>query len=203
MLQLASELVKLKSNRLKGVRLILVALEVPRRRDGGPVGEVVAAPLEPSSPPADLRDETIPVPGRDVAPVITVPLTGLGPDGRARTIDGPPGPVKVLNGSTSVVVHNYAFSRPKLSIPLGASIKWRFPDTVSHDVTLANGPLGFASLFSRAGRTYTQRFQRPGKYRLFCSLHPVVMHEVVDVRPSGAAKAGNSGPAVGTATVHW
>src|SRR5207244_2429012 len=49
-LQPASELVKLKSNRLKGVRLILVALEVPRRRDGAPVGEVVAAPLEPSSP---------------------------------------------------------------------------------------------------------------------------------------------------------
>src|SRR5207249_9649030 len=56
-LQPASELVKLKSNRLKGVRLILVALEVPRRRDGGPVGEVVATPLEPSSPPSDPRGE--------------------------------------------------------------------------------------------------------------------------------------------------
>jgi plastocyanin len=153
--------------------------------------------------PADLKNETIPVPGRDVAPVITVPLTGLGPDGRARTIDGPPGPVKVLNGSTGVLVHNFAFSRPKLSIPLGASITWRFPDSTSHDVTLANGPFGFSSLFSRAGRTYTQRFQRPGKYRLFCSLHPVVMHEVVDVRGAGAARAGRSGPPAGAALVHW
>ena len=40
--------------------------------------------------PADLKNETIPVAGRGVAPVITVPLTGLGPDGRAHTIDGPP-----------------------------------------------------------------------------------------------------------------
>ena len=127
----------------------------------------------------------------------------LGPDGRAHTIDGPPGPVKVLKGSTNVLVHNYAFSKPKLSIPLGARITWRFPDSVSHDVTLANGPLGFSSLFSRAGRTYTQNFRRPGKYRLFCSLHPVVMHEVVDVRVSGTARARSSGPPAGAAIVHW
>jgi hypothetical protein len=23
---------------------------------------------------------------------------------------------------------------------------------------------------------------RPGRYKLFCTLHPIVMHEVVDVR---------------------
>jgi plastocyanin len=153
--------------------------------------------------PADLKNETISAPGRDIAPVITVPLTGIGPDGRARTIDGPPGPETVLGGSASVLVHNYAFSRPKLSIPLGARITWRFPDTTSHDVTLANGPLGFSSLFSRAGRTYTQRFSRPGKYRLFCSLHPVVMHEVVDVRASGKARASGAGLTAGAALVHW
>jgi plastocyanin len=116
-----------------------------------------------------------------------VPLTGIGPDGRARTISGPPGPTKKLYGNTSVLVHNYAYSKPKLSIPVGARIKWRFPDPVSHDVTLANGPLGFASLFSRAGRTYAYRFRRPGTYKLFCSLHPVVMHEVVKVRPVQAS----------------
>jgi plastocyanin len=154
--------------------------------------------------PADLKNEAIGVPGRDVAPVVKVPLTGLGPDGRARTIDGPAGPTKVLKGSTKVLVHNFSFSVPKLSIPLGAKITWRFPDTTSHDVTLANGPLGFSSLFSRAGRTYTQRFSRPGKYRLFCSLHPVVMHEVVDVRGSARkAHEGGASVAAGVALVHW
>jgi plastocyanin len=161
--------------------------------------------------PSDLTNANIKVAGRDAPPVITVPLTGIGADGRAHTIDGPPGPVKVLSGGTNVLVHNYAFSKPKLSIPLGASITWRFPDTVSHDVTLANGPFGFASLFSRAGRTYTQQFQRPGRYKLFCSLHPVVMHEVVDVRApaAGAAAAraaGRSGAGGGSpnpAPVHW
>jgi plastocyanin len=137
--------------------------------------------------PSDMTNANLDVPGRGTAPVVTVPLTRIGPNGRAQTINGLPGPTKVLYGGTNVLVHNYAFSKPKLSIPVGASIKWRFPDPISHDVTLANGPLGFASLFSRAGRTYTYRFRQPGTYKLFCSLHPVVMHEVVKVRPVQAA----------------
>jgi plastocyanin len=159
--------------------------------------------------PDDLTNENIAVPGTGVAPVVTVPLTGIGADGKAETIDGPPGKTKVLNGSTNVLVHDFQYSDPKLSIPEGASITWRFPDTTSHDVTLANGPYGFSSPFSRIGRTYTQRFTRPGTYRLFCSLHPVVMHELVDVRDPAAAPAkkgpatGSSGPRGSAAQVHW
>jgi plastocyanin len=107
-----------------------------------------------------------------------------------------------------VLVHDYSYSQPNLSIPQGASITWRFPDTTSHDVTLANGPYGFSSPFSRVGRTYTQRFSRPGRYQLFCSLHPVVMHEVVDVRaPDGSATpapaARRSGASPGPTQIHW
>ena len=102
-----------------------------------------------------------------------------------------PGKFKVLRGNGRVRVHDFAYSVPKLSIPQGASITWKFPDTTSHDVTLANGPMGFSSPFSRIGRTYTQKFTRPGRYNLFCSLHPVVMHEVVNVRERG----GSSGSA--------
>jgi plastocyanin len=145
--------------------------------------------------PSDLTNDNITVPGRTDAPVVRVPLTGIGADGKAHTIDGPPGSTKVKAGDANVLVHDYQFSVPKLSIPLGASITWRFPDTTSHDVTLANGPFGFSSPFSRAGRKYTQQFSRAGTYQLFCSLHPVVMHEVVDVRPSGAQRAVAPAPA--------
>jgi plastocyanin len=155
--------------------------------------------------PADLTNENIDVPGRLEAPVVRVPLTGIGPDGRAQTVDGPPGRTKVFGGDAKVRVHDFQYSVPKLSIPLGARITWRFPDTTSHDVTLANGPFGFSSPFSRAGRKYTQRFVRAGKYRLFCSLHPVVMHEVVDVRAGGASSARQGASARGRdgAPFHW
>jgi plastocyanin len=133
--------------------------------------------------PSDLTNANISVPGRTVAPVITVPLTGIGPDGKAHEIDRPPGRTAVTQGNTLVRVQNYAYSRPNLSIPLGATVTWRFADPIEHDVTLANGPFGFSSAFQHSGTTYKQKFVRPGRYKLFCTLHPVVMHEVVDVRP--------------------
>jgi plastocyanin len=151
--------------------------------------------------PSDLTNRNIDVPGRTKAPVIRVPLTAIGADGKAHPIESVPGRVKVKPGDAKVLVHDFQFSEPKLSIPLGAKITWRFPDTTSHDVTLANGPVGFSSPFSRAGRKYTQRFTQAGKYRLFCSLHPVVMHEVVDVRPPG--KTSSRAQASGAAPFHW
>ena len=51
-----------------------------------------------------------------------------------------------------------------------------------HDVTLANGPVGFASRWSLRGATFSRRFTKPGTYRLFCSLHPIAMTQVIDVR---------------------
>jgi hypothetical protein len=76
---------------------------------------------------------------------------------------------------------------------------------------MASGPFGFSSPFSRIGRTYTQQFERQGTYKLFCSLHPVLMHEVVDVRDpaAGAAPAkaarrtGAGGTSAGQPVIHW
>ncbi|HKG36820.1 MAG TPA: plastocyanin/azurin family copper-binding protein, partial [Solirubrobacterales bacterium] len=48
---------------------------------------------------------------------------------------------------------------------------------------LANGPLGIGTDNLDAGRTFTQRFERPGTYRFFCALHPVQMQERVVVAP--------------------
>ena len=61
-------------------------------------------------------------------------------------------------------------------------MRWQFRDLGLHDVTLASGPVGFASRWMRRGESYARRFDVPGTYRLFCSLHPVAMNQVVDVR---------------------
>ena len=50
-----------------------------------------------------------------------------------------------------------------------------------HDVTLATGPVGFASPDLTHG-SFSFRFTRPGTYRLFCSLHPSRMTQVIRVR---------------------
>jgi plastocyanin len=58
---------------------------------------------------------------------------------------------------------------------------WRFRGSVDHDVTLASGPVGFASPSMQRG-SFSYRFTKPGTYRLFCSLHPARMTEIVTVR---------------------
>jgi plastocyanin len=132
--------------------------------------------------PDDIRYSGIDGPGRWSPPRIRVPLWRLDRRGRPRRVERLGGRRYRSRGDATVDVSNFAFSKPTLSVPLGASVLWRFHDRVRHTVTLANGPLGLGSLFLRRGQTFKQRFTRPGVHRLFCSLHPVTMREIVRVR---------------------
>jgi plastocyanin len=67
-------------------------------------------------------------------------------------------------------------------VPRGTTLRWRFPGSEPHNVTLASGPAGFASLNLANGASFKERLKKPGVYRLFCSLHPVQMQQVVTVR---------------------
>src|SRR4051795_2423099 len=127
---------------------VMAVMHVYMARDSG-----VSHACDPL--PSDLTNDNIDVPGRVSAPVVRVPLTAIGADGKAHTIKGLPGRSKVKRGDAKVRVHDFQYSVPKLSIPLGSKITWRFPDTTSHDVTLANGPLGFSSPFSPPRRAHT------------------------------------------------
>lgn len=134
--------------------------------------------------PGDVRNRLPSTPGRRVAPAVTVPLTGLDFRGRARTILRPPGPHVQAGRQATVDVWGRSYSVRNLSIGLGGQVRWRFRARRGyHDVTLANGPVGFASRWSQRGQVYERRFDEPGTYRLFCSLHPIDMTQVVTVRP--------------------
>jgi plastocyanin len=138
---------------------------------------------ERCGPPPDDATNTLPaVLGRSDPPDWRVPLTGLDGSGRARTISAPPGRPVRSDGDTTVDVTGFRFDRPRLSVPAGATVRWRFDDPVLHNVTVANGPSGFASFSLGDGRSFAQRLTRRGTYRLFCSLHPVEMQQVVTVR---------------------
>jgi plastocyanin len=133
--------------------------------------------------PGDLLNWLPVTPGRTVAPAVTVPLTGLDFRGRARTILRPPGPVVRAGRRATVNVGRRTYGVRNLSIALGGRVRWRFRARNGfHDVTLANGPVGFSSRWKVRGQTYGRRFNVPGTYRLFCSLHPIDMTQVVEVR---------------------
>lgn len=132
--------------------------------------------------PRDVQNALPSVPGRTEPPAVSVPLTGLDAAGRAISIDRPAGPIATGGRRVDLRVDDLAYRVRNLSVPLDATVRWHFHGSSYHDVTLANGPIGFASRWSLRGDTFSRRFTKPGTYRLFCSLHPIAMTQVIDVR---------------------
>jgi hypothetical protein len=91
----------------------------------------------------------------------------------------PRGPLRHVR---STWVGDYIFGAQRVTIPRGTVFTWRFIGEVAHDVTVASGPVGFGSPSLSGGKTFSFHFTRPGTYRLFCSLHPALMTEVIQVR---------------------
>jgi plastocyanin len=81
----------------------------------------------------------------------------------------------------STDVGDFAFVNGRVEIARGTRFTWRFIGPSEHDVTLASGPVGFSSPSVRRAR-WSRRFDRRGVYRLYCSLHPVSMTQIVRVR---------------------
>jgi plastocyanin len=154
---------------------------------GMPAGGLCAA-LPSDAREALLRADSIAeaplgVPGRRVSPRVTVPLNALAPDGAIGAIPWPRGRTTPLASGASVAIRRDRFQYRKVSLPVGASLTWRFQDPGLHNVVLANGPLsvGAPAAVYRSPRSYTTRFPRPGRYQLFCQFHPLTMHEQVIV----------------------
>jgi len=121
--------------------------------------------------PGDIQTRASTAPGRPDPPHFVVPLARP-PLGKWRT----------LRTGATIRVDDAGFARQKVRLPKGAKLRWRFAGSGLHNVTLANGPRGFASPNLDQDRTFSYRFKVPGTYKLFCTLHPTSMVEVVKVR---------------------
>jgi plastocyanin len=119
--------------------------------------------------------------GRDDPPAVRLTLAQWRGDGKARLIKQPAGAFTRLDGDGRVLVDNFAFNPALVSIPRGATLSWRFRDRYIHDATVVRGPRGFATATVR-NKTQRYRFTVPGEYKLYCSIHPVLMSQVVKVR---------------------
>lgn len=149
------------------------------------LGESRASPCGPL--PRDVREDRLAFRGRPGVvdpPPVTQQLSRRQSDGSAVPIATLPGPLAWFTHDATITERDYAFSPRHISVPAGATVLWRFRDPDEHDVTWANGPRGFASRYLRRGRSYSHRFTVPGTYQAFCSLHPVDMSLVIDVRPT-------------------
>ena len=167
--------------RVMGISVIYVAPDPTVTSPCGPV-------------PGDVTTLASNQPGRPGPVSFRVPLTGLNAAGQAVEIKAPPGKLKKLKlkkkkKARTIKVEAFYFSKPNVQIRRGKRLRWIFNGGL-HNVTLANGPEGFASPNLDSGRPYDIRFTRPGTYRFFCSLHPVSMTERVVVKKKGKKRKG-------------
>jgi plastocyanin len=140
--------------------------------------------------PDDVVESSEPPPGRADPVPFEIPLVAEDPDAENGYVEirRPPGKTKKLSSGAKIEIDAASFEHPNVRIHQGDRLTWKFTNDRSnlHNVTLANGPraIGSPNLSSYAGkpRTYERRFGEPGKYRLFCALHPTLMHERVVVK---------------------
>jgi plastocyanin len=124
--------------------------------------------------------------GRTKPPLLDLPLVAPGRGAQARAIDRPPGRTLALDDGDTVRIGDLFFEPANSTIEQGSSLRWRFGPRTLHNVTLVDGPKGFASPNLSEGRSSAHRFDRPGTYKLQCTLHPAYMSATVRVSPRAA-----------------
>jgi plastocyanin len=174
---------------VRGERLVLAADydgQLPHMRVMGIDHLYIARDSRPGPTcaprPRDARELGPAWTGRRLPPRVSLTLATLGGDGRAHPIARPPGGQVAFGALADVTERAESFGPANVSIPVGGRVRWRFEDPDQHDVTLSSGPVGFAGPWSRRGDVYERRFDVPGTYRVYCSLHPATMSQVVVVR---------------------
>lgn len=145
------------------------------------VAEGGDVPAGCAPPPKEGRTLGADFAGRDDPPRVRLTLARWDGRGKAEVIERPAGSFARKDGDARVMVDEFRFKPDLLSVPRGATVRWAFRDRYLHDATVVRGPRGFATPTVRR-RDARYRFKVPGEYKLYCSIHPVLMSQVVRVR---------------------
>ena len=78
---------------------------------------------------------------------------------------------------TEVAIANFAYAPETITVARGETVTWTNEDPADHTVTDEGGL--FASETLGGGDTFRARFDRPGRHRYVCALHPAMRGTVV------------------------
>ena len=75
---------------------------------------------------------------------------------------------KKASGGAKVTITNNKFEPKTVTIKAGSEVTWENKEG-SHTVSADDG--SWASSALTAGKTYSQKFDKPGKYQYYCAFH--------------------------------
>jgi plastocyanin len=79
-------------------------------------------------------------------------------------------PAEPPAANNRVMIKDFMFSPMQLTTKVGVDVTWVNEDDEPHTVVSGSGLFRSAALDT--GKEYTFRFDKPGTYLVFCSMHP-------------------------------
>ena len=136
--------------------------------------------------PSDAHiQRAAPRPGRSIAPRVRVPINAVGPTGIASPIAAPPGQPVLMPGGGPLDIADFSFEPTNVVVRPGAVLRWTVWGPTLHNVTLANGPQGFASANLSDGRSFAARLSL-GEAHDFGAGNVAKFAEIVDQKTQAA-----------------
>lgn len=81
------------------------------------------------------------------------------------------------SAESEVKIDNFSFSPADLTVAPGTTVKWINRDDIPHTV-VSTAP-AFKSKVLDTDEGFSYKFEKPGKYSYFCSIHPKMTATVI------------------------
>ena len=79
----------------------------------------------------------------------------------------------------AVTIEDFAFGPATLTVPRGTTVRWTNKDDEPHTVASADDPKLFKSSALDTGDSFAFTFDRAGRFKYFCTIHPHMQGTVV------------------------
>jgi plastocyanin len=90
-----------------------------------------------------------------------------------------PGEPQSAEVMKQIVIDNFTFDPPMLTIPVGTKVTWVNHDDVPHTATSTAKPKRFESGTLDTDEKFSHVFTVPGTYEYFCAVHPKMTGRII------------------------
>jgi amicyanin len=104
---------------------------------------------------------------------------GAGADDRKVDATAPTTPTAEATAAIRVVIDNFTFDPPQLTVPVGTKVTWTNRDDVPHTVTSSTRPRFLDSPTLDTDAAFSQVFMAPGTYDYYCTVHPKMTGQII------------------------
>jgi plastocyanin len=101
------------------------------------------------------------------------------PGGAASAVSSKSGEPRPAEITKQIVIDNFTFDPPTLTIPVGTKVTWVNHDDVPHTATSTAKPKRFESGTLDTDDKFSHVFTAPGTYEYFCAVHPKMTGKII------------------------